>query len=372
MARTATTDMNNEMNEIATSGFDMGFYPSFLDGDRKKFGFENEDSFGFNEEHGCHGLFTELGFSEEIPVPQWSLVEQLGMASCINNPCLEDILDEACSPLSVASVESSFSSESCVPSLEDIVEQACSPLSATSTEMSFPNETCVQSPFSDSGISCSPPYSPTGLEELDSGVWAANELAETIDWSAFQFFTDNCKEAVAESNATSKEDDVCVIVPEKIVPQIFEQIDNTDAMSVVQQVEVSSDETGEVIMPIESSEETEPLTPIAPAPVGGGKIIVVKAVSVRTVPYRKPKSGKRQKTKEQKDRKKNQNRDAALRYRSKRKEELQDLFDEASQLEESNKGLNEKVTGLQKEIDYLKSLMLDVIKARLSKDKLQT
>ena len=64
MARTTKTDMNNEMNEIATSGFDMGFYPSFLDEDRKKFGFENEDSFGFNEEHACHGLFTELGFSE--------------------------------------------------------------------------------------------------------------------------------------------------------------------------------------------------------------------------------------------------------------------------------------------------------------------
>lgn len=100
------------------------------------------------------------------------------------------------------------------------------------------------------------------------------------------------------------------------------------------------------------------------------KIFIVKAEPVRSEPYPQKKPGKR-KTPEQRERKKNQNRDAALRYRSKKKDELQELFDEAAKLEEANKGLSDKVSSLTTEIDYLKSLMLDVIKAKLARSNSQ-
>ena len=83
--------------------------------------------------------------------------------------------------------------------------------------------------------------------------------------------------------------------------------------------------------------------------------------TVRYRPYKKVK------TKEQKLRKKAQNRTAATRYRIKKKDEMKVMSDEADKLEEKNKVLKGKVEGLRTEIDYLKNLMLDVIKARLAK-----
>jgi len=84
--------------------------------------------------------------------------------------------------------------------------------------------------------------------------------------------------------------------------------------------------------------------------------------TVRYSPYKK-----KYKTTEQKQRKKAQNRNAASRYRSKKNKELEGIFNEANELETKNKELRGKVDGLKTEIDYLKNLMLDVIKARLSK-----
>jgi len=84
-------------------------------------------------------------------------------------------------------------------------------------------------------------------------------------------------------------------------------------------------------------------------------------------PRYKPYSKKKQKTPEQKSRKMAQNRTAASRYRVKKKDELKIMTEEADKLEEKNKNLKGKVDGLRNEIDYLKNLMLDVIKARLTK-----
>lgn len=84
-------------------------------------------------------------------------------------------------------------------------------------------------------------------------------------------------------------------------------------------------------------------------------------------PRYKPYSKKKQKTPEQKLRKKAQNRTAACRYRTKKKDELKIMTEEADKLEEKNTDLKGKVEGLRNEIDYLKNLMLDVIKARLTK-----
>ena len=84
--------------------------------------------------------------------------------------------------------------------------------------------------------------------------------------------------------------------------------------------------------------------------------------TIRFSPYRK-------KTPEQKLRKKAQNRSAATKYRSKKKSEFDLIFAESDALEVKNSELREKVGGLKIEIDYLKNLMLDVIKARLGNGK---
>jgi len=108
----------------------------------------------------------------------------------------------------------------------------------------------------------------------------------------------------------------------------------------------------------ENEEEQQSITLSAPSSPASSES---ECESVRYKPYKKPK------TQEQKQRKKAQNRTAATRYRIKKKDELNAMVEEADELEKKNKDLKGKVDGLKSEIDYLKNLMLDVIKARLAK-----
>jgi len=65
-----------------------------------------------------------------------------------------------------------------------------------------------------------------------------------------------------------------------------------------------------------------------------------------------------------KDRKKLQNKNAAIRYRMKKKEEAEGIKGEEFELEEINKTLKTKVDDLQREVKYMKNLMQDVFKAK--------
>jgi len=109
-------------------------------------------------------------------------------------------------------------------------------------------------------------------------------------------------------------------------------------------------------------EEAISLAPLSPVSSTSSESDSESRNAARYQPYKR-----KQKTPEQKQRKKAQNRTAATRYRIKKKDELKSMTEEADQLEEKNKELKGKVEGLRNEIDYLKNLMLDVIKARLSK-----
>jgi len=115
---------------------------------------------------------------------------------------------------------------------------------------------------------------------------------------------------------------------------------------------ISEDES--VVSSVVSSSEDEKCLSIKQNELSKGK--------TRYGPYKR-----KQKTEEQKSRKKMQNRNAALKYRSKKKSELGDLVKQEDELAERNKELKEEVFGLTKEIDYLKKLMLDVIQTRLTK-----
>lgn len=75
-------------------------------------------------------------------------------------------------------------------------------------------------------------------------------------------------------------------------------------------------------------------------------------------------------TPQQKMRKREQNKDAATRYRVKKRGEQEQLTGECKDLEKVNKELKDQVNSLSKEIDYLKNLMLEVYKTRLQKQQL--
>lgn len=83
-------------------------------------------------------------------------------------------------------------------------------------------------------------------------------------------------------------------------------------------------------------------------------------------PYTKEKPAK-VRSPQQKKRKREQNKDAATRYRVKKRDEQNSIQKELSGLEKENVDLKEKVTSLSKEIEYLKNLMLEVCKTKLQK-----
>ena len=63
-----------------------------------------------------------------------------------------------------------------------------------------------------------------------------------------------------------------------------------------------------------------------------------------------------------KERKKEQNKTAAIRYRQKKKDEADALFKLEQQLEEKNQRLHSQVDGMMAEIAYLKKLLQDIKK----------
>lgn len=75
-------------------------------------------------------------------------------------------------------------------------------------------------------------------------------------------------------------------------------------------------------------------------------------------PYSRPSSDDR------KVRKKEQNKNAATRYRQKKKQEVKEIVGEEQELANENENLKSKVCDLQREIRYLKGLMRDLFKAQ--------
>ena len=70
-----------------------------------------------------------------------------------------------------------------------------------------------------------------------------------------------------------------------------------------------------------------------------------------------------------KDRKKMQNKNAATRYRVKKRSEKETLQQQENNLSDKNKELREKVESLQREITYMKELMNEIYKAKGVKQK---
>lgn len=315
----------------------------------------------------------------------------------------ESILDEAPSPNSSVSNAGAFFDDTCI----------LSPLSDST----------------DSGVSsCQSPYGTCNLEEIESSVWYKDQAISCKDASNFNIAASHygsehisndipemglepCE--VQESSTASslfsesfqlqedqsrdmgdKASTVQSILPLKTENQLLVECMKQEAVETSEVPFIEQQELPPVL--VEEVPVTKPNVPIHIMPSTGPgigsfqKLFLIKTndsvnnrlkrkaasvavhalqaadKSVRSSPYPKKAPAKR-KTLEQKEKKRDQNRSAATKYRSKKKDELNDLFEEADKLESNNRTLADKVSSLTKEIDYLKSLMLDVIKAKLSR-----
>ncbi|KAF7268969.1 bZIP transcription factor crc [Rhynchophorus ferrugineus] len=85
--------------------------------------------------------------------------------------------------------------------------------------------------------------------------------------------------------------------------------------------------------------------------------IVQKSSTKRSKPYSTSPDDK-------KSRKKEQNKNAATRYRLKKKAEVEEILNEEKDLLEKHGELNSQIVDLQREIKYLKGLMRDLLKAK--------
>ncbi|XP_055636256.1 activating transcription factor of chaperone isoform X2 [Toxorhynchites rutilus septentrionalis] len=88
-----------------------------------------------------------------------------------------------------------------------------------------------------------------------------------------------------------------------------------------------------------------------------GKISGNSSVKKRTRPYGRG-------VEDKKSRKKEQNKNAATRYRQKKKAEIEEILIEESKLKDRNDELKSKSADIGREIRYLKSLMREVCKAK--------
>ncbi|XP_065225781.1 activating transcription factor of chaperone isoform X2 [Planococcus citri] len=79
---------------------------------------------------------------------------------------------------------------------------------------------------------------------------------------------------------------------------------------------------------------------------------------------RKSKPYSRPPPEDRKIRKKEQNKNAATRYRMKKKAEVEEVRNEEKQLEDRNKELKDKLEDINREVKYLKSLMRDVYRKK--------
>lgn len=87
-----------------------------------------------------------------------------------------------------------------------------------------------------------------------------------------------------------------------------------------------------------------------------------KRAKVKSTPY----DSDQDNVKDKRLRKKMQNKNAATRYREKKRQEKETLQEQEVRLSDKNKELREKVESLQREIQYMKELMNEINKAKRS------
>lgn len=116
---------------------------------------------------------------------------------------------------------------------------------------------------------------------------------------------------------------------------------------------------------------SESITSLSPSKQTESHVDKHSKASKRETPYSRnsPTTKQKVKTPAQKQRKRVQNKDAATRYRVKKRSQQELLFDELQEKEKDNTDLKEQMASISKEIEYLKNLMLEVYKTKQIKEQ---
>lgn len=178
---------------------------------------------------------------------------------------------------------------------------------------------------------------------------SSNEAAEEVPVDMLDMLSQLTRE-LASNTEQAEEPTATLEVPYESIlsPVSLEDVESLLSSSPCSPQTVDSSSSSEPPKKEESYLEAQLKAPLPPKRKG------------RPAPYQKeaPKSSDR------KQRKKQQNKDAALRYRMKKKEESCSMSAECDELEKRNHELKEKVETMTREINYLKSLMAEVYKAK--------
>lgn len=102
------------------------------------------------------------------------------------------------------------------------------------------------------------------------------------------------------------------------------------------------------------SNENQPMSPVSSVSSGSS----IGPIKTRT------KSGRMPTVEDRKYRKKEQNKNAANRYRQKKKAEIEIILEEEKGLEQRNHELSVKFSDVKREIKYIKSLMRELYRAK--------
>lgn len=230
----------------------------------------------------------------------------------------------------------------------------------------------------------------------------ADWLTEKLDFSAFDHsvLTDTLQELTDIENSfcgsTLPEISNELLIPlmEEGLQDIPEDTPATPEQKVPEYQAMSPYSTGSVVSPgLASSIESNPASPYSSCSTGSGESTVTlidllsdtpkkdeteslqKSTPKRPTPYtRSPeKTSPKPKVKSpaQKQRKRVQNKDAATRYRVKKRSQHDVLFQEAEEIEKENTVLKEQVASIGKEIEYLKNLMVEVCKNKQKQQQKQ-
>lgn len=180
---------------------------------------------------------------------------------------------------------------------------------------------------------------------------AASSSSDTIEVSAEISFDSGYGDTSLNTKSTTQSDLLDVGSVDSLIssPLSAEEIDSLLSGSEPSSPSSQSDGNDPDYSPLQSDDED-----YKPKSRSSGK---QKTKKRRSGPYSSN-------AEDRKDRKRDQNKNAAIRYRNKKREEADVLKKEEEKLAEKNKELNDKVSQLTREITYMKDLISEVCKAK--------
>lgn len=169
--------------------------------------------------------------------------------------------------------------------------------------------------------------------------------------------------STSDSTSTSETMDVSPTSPEQHVPNVEISSDGQQIKDVIESILLNGTPSPELTEPCFFPDAMENIMEVNKSCLTTKMTAEVGVISHCPQPNLKGKP----RTSEQKQRKRLQNRNAATRYRCKKRSQQEALNNQCSELEEENQTLRKKIKSLEQETDYLKNLIADVFQKKADK-----